>query len=469
MRLLLIHWLMTLSLFALLARLAVVAIVEHDYYQVLARENRIQVVNLPARRGTIFDRFGEELSADGDQGREYYLGEAGAHVLGYVGGGDREMTGKDGLELSYDGQLRGRPGSLLVETDAGGEIIREIGRNEPAAGGDLTTTLDKGLQQLAHRLMAGRTGAVAAADPQTGAIRALVSAPAYNPGEVAKYLNDSRLPLFNRALGGVYPPGSTFKIITATAALEERKINGQTMIEDAGTVRIGDYSYANWYFTQYGRTEGLLDVIGAIKRSNDIFFYRLGELLGIRALSEWAKFFGAGSQTGIDLPGEAAGVMPDPQWKQMVKKEDWFLGDTLITAIGQGDILMTPLQVNVMTQIMASGGKWCRPHLAGGAECKQLDISPKTIGLVTQGMVQVTQAGGTAFPFFDFPVPVAGKTGTAEFGADEKTHAWFTAFAPAEKPRIVLTVFLEGGGEGSRDAAPLAKELLLYWFNRYGR
>ncbi|OIN88691.1 hypothetical protein COW80_00375 [Candidatus Beckwithbacteria bacterium CG22_combo_CG10-13_8_21_14_all_01_47_9] len=463
MRWLIFDWLVTLSLFGLLARLIGVGLINHDYYQTLARENRVKVIKLPAERGKIYDRFNQSLTG---------AGEAFGHVLGYVGEGNREIIGKDGLELVYDQLLRGKDGSLLVETDAEGLVVREIGRNDPQPGADLTTTLDKGLQQKAFALLAGRKGALVASEPQTGAILALVSSPGFKPDAVGQYLTDKNLPLFNRAIGGVYPPGSTFKIITAVAALEEKKIDQTTMIEDTGEIQIGPYRYGNWYFSQYGRTEGWLNLVGAIKRSNDIFFYRLGESLGIRALSEWAKWFGVGNKTMIDLPGEAAGVMPDPDWKQMVKKEDWFLGDTLISAIGQGDILMTPLQVNQMAGLIAAQGNFCRPYLVGNKNCRQLDISPSTLALIIEGMSQVTQTGGTAFPFFDFPIPVAGKTGTAEFGLpaqagdQAKTHAWFTGFAPADNPNIVVTVLLEGAGEGSYQAAPVAKELLIYWFSR---
>jgi penicillin-binding protein 2 len=464
------EWLVSLSLFGLLARLAAIQLIDYDYYQTLARENRVRVISLPASRGGIFDRFGQPLAADGAHGREYYLGAAGAHVLGYVAEGDNQLVGREGLEFSYDELLRGRPGSLLVETLADGSVVREIGRQEPVGGQDLITTLDKGLQQMGAKVLAGSKGAVVVSQPQTGEILALVSAPAFDPVLVTKFLNDENQPLFNRAISGTYPPGSIFKIITAAAGLEDKKITGQTVIEDTGTVRIGDYTYANWYFTQYGRTEGKLDLVGAIKRSNDIFFYKVGEKLGIKALSEWAKFFGVGRLTGIDLPGEAKGLMPDSEWKQTNRHEPWYLGDTLISAIGQGNILMTPLQVNVITGIIANRGSWCRPHLAGKSECRHLDINPDTLDLIIEGMVAVNQPGGTAYPFFNYPVDVAGKTGTAEFGPTVKgqtqTHAWYTAFAPVQDPAIAVTVLLEGGGEGSAKAAPIAKELLTYWFAR---
>lgn len=466
MRLAIFEWLVTLSLFGLIARLAVVQIIDHNYYQTLARENRIKLVKIPADRGVIYDRLGKPLNRNAPKGRDYLLAEAGSNVLGYTSEDNQEVIGRDGLEKFYDSSLRGEAGGILTETDTNGAVIREIGRSEPQPGENLTTTLDAGLQQKAYVLLAGRKGALVASDPGSGEIFALVSSPGFDPNSVEKYLTDKDLPLFNRALGGQYPPGSTFKLITATAALEENKINADTQIEDTGVINIGSYSYSNWYFTQYGRTEGSINIVAAIKRSNDIFFYRLGEALGIRALADWAKWFGLGNLSGIDLPGEAAGVMPDPEWKLSVKKENWFLGDTLIAAIGQGDILMTPLQVNQMTSVIAAQGKVCRPHLAGEIDCRKLDIHPKTIELITRGMIQVTQAGGTAWPFFDFPVRVAGKTGTAEVGDKDRTHAWFTGFAPADQPGIVVTVLLEGAGEGSYEAAPVARDLLSYWFSR---
>lgn len=471
------RWLLTLTWCGLLARLVSVQLVNHHYFKALAEENRIRLVSVPADRGVIFDRAGRVLARNSPDGREYRLGPAAAAVLGYVAADGETIAGRDGLERQYDRRLGGRAGQVLLEVDAGGNPVRELGRSQPVAGDNLTTTLDAGLQQRAFALLSGRRGAVVVSDAASGGILALVSSPGFMPDRVARYLNDPDLPLFNRALGGVYPPGSTFKLVTAAAGLEEKVIDGETQIEDTGVVTIGDYRYANWYFTQYGRTEGRLNLTGAIKRSNDIFFYRLGEQLGIRRLADWAREFGLGRPTGIDLPGEAAGLVPDPEWKQAVKKESWFLGDTLIAAIGQGDILTTPLQVNAMTGVIAAGGSWCRPHLAGEADCRPAAVSAGTVARITAGMVEAARPGGTAWPFFNFQVngrllAVAGKTGTAEFGdPQERTHAWFTAFAPAGapdfagKPGIVVTVLLEGAGEGSAEAAPIAKAIMEDWFS----
>lgn len=464
------YWLLILVIGIFSVRLVYLQIWEAKYYRLLADENRIKQEILPAERGKILDRFGEVLT----------LSEANAHVLGYVGEVSEEevdkfylgaVVGKMGLEKQYDQRLRGRDGLSILEQDAEGKVLRELRRIEPVKGEGLLTTLDAGLQKKAFELMDRRKGAVVVSDPNNGEILALVSSPGFDAGNLPKFLNDKDLPLFNRAISGEYPPGSTFKVVTATAALEEGKIEEMTKIEDTGEIVIGPYRYTNWYFTQYGKKEGWINIVKALARSNDIFFYRLGEYLGINALADWARYFGLGSVAGIDLEGEAKGLMPDPEWKKQAMKEDWYTGDTFITAIGQGHVLTTPLQINQMISIIANHGLLCQSFLVGGSNCRKLDISEKTINLVTEGLKQVCEAGGTAWPFFDFPVGVAGKTGTAEFGQQEdkakiKTHAWFSGFAPVEKPEIAVTVLLEGAGEGSYQAAPAAKEIFKYWFER---
>jgi len=464
------YWLLILVVGIFSLRLVHLQILEGKYYRLLADENRIKQEILPAERGKILDRFGEVLTPS----------EANVHVLGYVGEANEEeaakfylgaVVGKMGLEKQYDQRLRGRDGLSILEQDAQGKVLRELRRIEPVKGEVLPTVLDAGLQKKAFELLAGRKGAVVAGNPNTGEILALVSSPGFDVKNLAKFLTDKDLPLFNRALGGEYPPGSVFKIVTAAAALEEGKIEETTKIEDTGELRVGPYRFGNWYFDQYGRKEGWLEITRALARSNDIFFYKLGEYLGINALADWARYFGLGSKTGIDLEGEADGLIPDPEWKETVLKDQWYLGDTYISAIGQGNILTTPIQINQMMSIIASRGLLCKPFLVGGPNCRKLDISEKTIDLVTEGLKQVAETGGTAWPFFDFPVGVAGKTGTAEFGQQEdktkiKTHAWFSGFATVDKPEIAITVLLEGAGEGSYQAAPVAKELLTYWLER---
>jgi len=293
--------------------------------------------------------------------------------------------------------------------------------------------------------------------------------------EVLRIINDeTKRPLFNRAISGIYPPGSTFKIVTAVAGLEEGKITPQTLIADTGIITVGAYKYTNWYFTQYGKTEGEINLEKAIGRSTDTFFYKLGEMVGAEKLIEWARRFGLDKSFGLDLPGEAAGFIGTPEWKEKVKKESWFLGNTYHLAIGQGDLALTPLGVNLMTAAIANGGKVCVPRILRigekntfyKEECRDLGIKRETLETVKRGMVKACASGGTGWPFFDFKPEVACKTGTAETGDGKTTHAWFTVFAPVENPEIVLTVLVEKGGEGSGVAAPIAKEILKKYFER---
>ncbi|MBU1085469.1 MAG: penicillin-binding transpeptidase domain-containing protein [Candidatus Beckwithbacteria bacterium] len=491
------YYLVLLVTFLVLtARLVMLQVFEGEYYRKLAVENRVSLEVIKANRGVMYDRFGEVLVRNSPGGREYVFGETLSHVLGYVGEVNEEeieisgyelkdVVGKMGLEKQYDLELRGVNGGVLIEKNADGQKIREIGRKEPMDGESLTLSIDFGLQKKAYELMDSRKGAVIASVPETGEILALVSSPGFNFEKIEEALSNKDLPLFNRAIGGEYPPGSVFKIVVATAGLEENKIDAETEIEDTGEIRVGLFRFGNWYFDQYGKKEGMIGLVRAIARSNDVFFYKLGEALGIEKLADWAKYFGLGRVTKIDLPGEANGLIPTPEWKQEFIGESWYLGDTYISSIGQGNVLMTPLQVNQMTSVIASGGKLCQPYLRAKPlqglalpRCQKLDISEESLDLVTEGMKQVAESGGTAWPFFDFKVKgervfVAAKTGTAEFGEvgasdikEGKTHAWFTAFAPIEKPNIVVTVLMEAGGEGSDQAAPVARDLLSYWFSR---
>lgn len=505
--------LLVLAFLGLWLKLFWLQIVKGEENKELTEGNRIKIVKVPAPRGVIYDRQGQILVRNRPEGREYIYGEAFAHVLGYLGEASKEdfriirprprvnystfpqqevkvLVGKMGIEKEYDQVLRGEDGGILVETDAAGEVVREIKKQEPKEGKSLTLTLDLGLQKKAFESLKGRKGAVVVSDPRTGEILALVSSPSFDPNifsldtsgasEVLEVLSDSGQPLFNRAIAGLYPPGSTFKIVTAIAGLEEGKIDKSTLVEDTGEIKIGRFVFGNWYFYQYGKTEGMVDIIKAIKRSNDIYFYKVGEWLGITKLAEWAKFFGLGQPLGIDIPGEAGGLIPTPEWKKENKTERWYLGDTYITAIGQGDLQLTPLQVNQMAAVIASEGKLCRPHLLKEIIqtntrplssldnfCQDLKISDENLKLVKEGMKQACEPGGTGWPFFEFTPRVGCKTGTAEYGdPQDRTHAWFTVFAPWDKPEIVLTVLLEGAGEGSYQAAPVAKELLKYWFEK---
>ncbi len=509
--------LLVLGVFILLGRLIELQIIKGEYYRDLAESNRIRRVSIMAPRGRILARGGEELVGNREikktvlfdpvEGYEkvlatpdtpidevlvewervYKLGEAFSHVSGYLSevNGDEvnrinaecqekgvfelsELVGRGGIEQYYDCVLRGVSGEEMVEVDSTGKRIRTFGRRNAVSGEDLQTTIDAGLQRKIYEVMEGVPGAVIATDGR-GEVLAFYSSPSFDPTDISSYLEDDDLPLFNRVIGGAYPPGSVYKLVTAAAALEEGKINKDYRYVDTGSIKIGDFEYTSWYLTQYGKVEGEIDLVRAIARSTDTFFYKAGELVGIDALVDWSRRFGLGEKTGIDLPGEVGGLLPNPSWKKAVKGERWYLGNTYHMSIGQGDLTTTPLQVNVWTSVFANGGELCRPYIVDSKveeECHDLGLSEETLKLVTAGMVATCSPGGTAYPFFDFFEEVACKTGTAEISEDGETHAWFTVFAPANHPEIVLTVLVEEGGEGSKVAAPLAREIMDYWFER---
>lgn len=468
-------------------RLGWLQLVEGKKNLALASGNRIKTITIPAERGLIYDNNGQPLVSNAKEGRDYLYPQILSHILGFVGEVSSEeletsdyqlkdMVGKMGLEKQYDQLLRGKKGGIIVETDAEGEVVRKLKKVEPQTGVDLHLTLDLDLQKKTAAILKekGIPGAIVVSQPQTGAILSLVSYPFFDANNFRDFLDQPGQPMFNRAVAGLYPPGSTFKIVTAIAGLEEGVIDGQTLVEDTGVLEIErygqKYSYANWYFTQYGGKEGMVDLVKAIKRSNDIYFYKAGEWLGPGMLEQWARYFGLGQTLEIDLPGEAAGLVPNPEWKKLQKTEAWYLGDTYITAIGQGNLLTTPLQVNQLAAIVASGGQFCQPHLAQKDKddfCHQLEIKKEHLDLVKEGMKQACEEKGTTSAFVDFEPPVACKTGTAEIGdPQDRTHAWFTVFAPVENPEIVVTVLLEKAGEGSKEAAPVAKKILDYYFHQ---
>ena len=455
---------------------------EEGCFKVISRD---EALNLEAQ--------GELDGLRTDIGRDYLYREALAHVLGYLGEATKEevelgkyqmgdLVGRMGVEEKYDRLLRGQDGGLIYEVDAYGNKIREIGRFEPIPGNDLYLLIDAELSKKTYAALEGKPGAVVVSKVENNEILALVSSPSFDPNLLSRTENkdeksqekikdlfkDPLKPFFNRAITGVYPPGSTFKIVTATAGIEEGKVDEDTIYNDTGQIQIGEYVYRNWYFTQYGKTEGEIDLIMAIKRSTDTFFYKIGEWVGATRLSEWAYAFGLGKKTGIKIPGEVAGFVPTPKEKQRLKGERWFLGNTYHYAIGQGDILTTPLQINNLTNVIASGGELCNPSLLEDEEvnCQSLRLKDLSLKLVKEGMKEACSPKGTAFPFFEFKPQVACKTGTAEFGDPEgETHAWLTAFAPFDKPDIVATALIEKGGEGSYAAAPVVKEIMNYYFH----
>ena len=345
-------------------------------------------------------------------------------------------------------------------------------------GKTVTLSVDAYWQEKIYALLKGKKAVVIMSEPKTGKVLALVSSPGFDPNvfsddqdnaKITSYLeNQKELPLLNRAISGRYHPGSVFKIVMSTGAMEEGVITESSTYEDTGVLKVGIYNYTNWLWTMRGMTDGLLNITKAIARSNDIFFYKLGGDMGVDRIKKWAMHFGYGAKTGIELPHEQTGIVPDEKWKLEVKGEKWFLGNTYHYSIGQGDLDVTPLQVNQMTNVIANNGTLCSMSIIKDSKpvCRSLGIKNTTIQLVTTGMKQACKSGGTAWPLFNFKTLLACKTGTAEVGDGSKdTHAWLTAFAPADNPQISITVMVERGGEGSDAAAPIVGDILKEWFN----
>lgn len=431
--------------------------------------------------------------------REYPYRDALAHVLGYVGLDNRSffplVVGKMGMEEYYDQYLAGIPGDRIIKTDSRGVEEKVLAERNAFPGKNIHLYLDAELSKKAYDLLKkvvdgkkATAGAIVAQDPSTGGILALVNYPSFDPNKLSQGItakdlnalsNDKGLPFFNRAISGMYPPGSVFKMVIASAALEEKVVTERTTIDDKGFIQVGSYIFKNWK----PGGQGIVDLRGALQQSNDTYFYTVGGGYGgikgleISKLADWARRFGYGALTKIDIWGEAKGYFPDGTAKT------WYLGDTYITSIGQGDVLATPLQINNVTNYFANGGYLLTPRVVknvDGVGDQEVEVisqnltSAETYNVVREGMKMAVSPGGTAYPLFDFParhrgVFLAGKTGTAEYNDSEGkagTHAWFTVFGPYDKATISLTVFLEGGGSGSDDAAPIAKELLDLWFSK---
>lgn len=412
--------------------------------------------------------------------RFYRFPQSLAPVLGYVGDATAQdlqknagvlvgqQLGKAGLELNYDKQLNGQDGKIIYEIDALGHKLREIDRVEPTAGHDLPTSLDPYLTEVAAQALAGKNGAVVVTDATNGQIIALTSLPSYDANlltqtfadaqqeaarkmKVQAFFTDPQNLFFDRAISGSYPPGSIFKVVVGLAGLENNNLTAATQVDDQGILKVGDFQYGNWYYRQYGRVEGNISLVRALARSNDIYFYKAAEWTGPDAIASMGRLLGLGGKTGIDLPAETRGLMPDPIWKQKVKNERWFLGDTYHMGIGQGDILTSPIQLAQMTQALANQGSLCQVSVANQTtrQCHQAVTNLDHLKLILEGMLGVCTSGGTAYPFFPYNAKhltpdvtdanqelangaMACKTGTAEFGpADDrgyrKTHGWFTS------------------------------------------
>lgn len=422
-----------------------------------------------------------------------------AHVVGFVGKLSRsewethkesplryqwnDVMGKSGLESAYEEVLRGMPGRREIEVNVRGRGEEVIAEEIPRHGAPLHLTLDAGLQKIAsHALLDSirandaTGGAVVVLDPHTGEVLVLTSAPQFyanqfaqgDPDYVSRVLSDTAQPLFNRAISGQYPIGSAIKPMIAAAALQEGIVTPRTRIYSQGGLRVGDWFFPDWKAGGHG----WVDVYQAIAESVNTYFYVVGggsqeqEGLGIEKMTQYAHRFGLGAVTGINLAGEQSGFIPTPAWKETIKGESWYVGDTYHFAIGQGDVLVTPLQVARMTAVFANLGFLVTPRLnmaeLPAPRVKIDQVSEGTLMQVNAAMRQ-TVLTGSARSLHALPITVAGKTGTAQAGGKKIAHAWFTGFVPFRDPEIVITVLIEHGGEGSVAAVPVAREIILWW------
>jgi penicillin-binding protein 2 len=449
--------------------------------------------------------------------RNYQAGPGMAHVVGFIGRiNDRDLKnlresgreqnyrgsvhiGKTGLEQSYETLLHGRTGFDQMETDASGRAVRMLSRIPPVPGKDLRLHLDVELQAVAEHAFGDFLGGLVALDPKTGGVLALVSKPGFDPNlfvdgidpDTWKELNESpERPMVNRALRGIYPPGSTIKPLMALAGLELGVRKPSDSIIDPGYFMLPNsrHQFRDWKKGGHG----VVDMHRAISQSCDTYFYRLAVDMGIDRMHDYLAKFGLGEKTGIDLEGESPGLLPSREWKQRRWKKIWYPGETVIAGIGQGYHLTTPLQLAAAAAMLANGGKRIEPRLVQavrdplahvwqplpGAAPRQLAIDPANLEVVRQGMIDVMRPGGTASAAAaGAPYTIAGKTGTAQvigikqgarYDASRtarqfRDHALFMAFAPAEDPKIALAVLVENGGHGGSTAAPIARAVFDYY------
>ncbi|MGQ9630134.1 MAG: penicillin-binding protein 2 [bacterium] len=443
--------------------------------------------------------------------REYIYGNLAAHVLGYVreisedeysklkseGYKLGDLIGKEGVERVYEGRLRGKWGKKYVYVDARGNVIQEVMGEEdlPRSGDDLVLTIDKDIQRIAENAIRDFPGAVIVADPDTGEILAMVSKPDFDPNifvrgitvEEWEALRDNpSYPLLNKAIQGRYPTGSIFKIVTATAGLQEGVINTQTRIHDPGYIETGDkkrpYLYC-WYRGGHGD----LNLRQAIKYSCNVFFYTVGRDLGVDKLIRMAREYGFGSITGIDLDGEDPGLLPTPEWKKRTYNEEWYSGNTMMLAIGQYALLATPIQALGMVEVIANGGTLYQPHVLKrsiDADGRVMEVKPRKVRqirfekehlrAIRSGMWGVVNdAGfGTGRTAYTSAVEMAGKTGTAQnersYKEENKEHGWFIAYAPYDKPKYAVVVITEYTGAWGAASASTVRRVMEGLFGKSG-
>ncbi len=437
--------------------------------------------------------------------RNYIHGQLASHVIGYLGYmtlrqvKDPEyedvpktaFVGQSGIEKVYDRLLRGKAGRRIVEVDATGRLVKIVGLQRPVKGEDITLTLDIDVQQEAEESLHGKTGAVVVLDPNTGEVLAMANSPSFDPNLFARgisyrdwerIVNNPQRPLLNRATQSIYPPGSTFKIISAFAGLEEGVINSRTEFTCNGWIEMGGRRFRCWNEEGHGR----VDLYKAITESCDVYFYEIGKMLGVDRLSEYAKRFGLGEPTGIELDDERIGIVPSTKWKLEKMKKRWYGGETLNTVIGQGYLSATPLQMARLISAIVNGGRLFKTHLlkepSHTVEVERvIEMKRENESLLKEALIGVVKDNhGTGRMAYSGLVSIGGKTGTAQVvekkdgrgstPTSSKDHAWFVAFAPEDNPEVAVSVFVEHGGHGGTAAAPIAREVIETFFKeRYSK
>lgn len=482
-----------------------------NYYEPIMLKNNLDiqlVTRIEEQR-----RYMPEVMLTVQTIRNYPYHELAVHALGYVGEvSEYEMernlfkdvtqgsiVGKEGLEKSYDKYLRGVDGAFMEEVDVGGNVVKHYDSIQPVQGKSLKLTLDYELQaelekftdkHLAYLRNSGiapgaRAAAVVALDPRNGAVRAMVSRPGYDPNWFVHGIssknwnsinNDPNYPMNNKVITGEYPPGSTFKIVTGSAAFELKKVGLDEPIFDGGF-----HPLVPTMGNAGGEVLGWLTFIKALAMSDNVYFYELGNRVGIDNIAKYARIYGFGEKTGIDLDGESKGLVAAKDVKRKIWNEDWRLGDTFNAAIGQGFNLTTPMQLAVMLSIVANGGVKYQPYLVDSIlnvdgsvfekpkrhEGKHIDVSQQTIDYISMGMSATTQEGGTASYFSGLPKAIAGKTGTAE-NSHGRDHGLFVAYGPVDNPELVVVCIVEQGGFGSTAAGPIVYKAFEEFFQERG-
>jgi len=480
---------------------ALLGLSKKDIEEKLNRKDNSPFVPVKLKQGLSFEEIARiearrsdfpGLFVETDVGREYLFGKVGAHIIGYLGKITQSqlsnpelkhfppdaLIGQWGVEALFDNQLRGMPGERIIEVDALGRELRMIQERPSVKGTDINLSIDINIQKAVEDAFGEKAGALVALKPDSGEILALESLPSFDPNifsmgiaynDWKSLMEDKKKPMLNRAVQSQYPPGSTFKIITAIAAIEEGIIHPDTKVNCTGGINYGRWTFGCWKKGGHG----MVDFHKAIVESCDVYFYEVGKRLGIDKIYKYATAFGLGRETGIELMPvkERRGLIPSTEWKKEKKRLPWYLGDTFISAIGQGYVTATPIQMAVMMSAFANGGNIYKPSLIkkNQAPSEIIKLKPETVRMIKEALSGVVnEPNGTAQGAKSPLAVVGGKTGTAQVVGKKKglsgerfmDHAWFVAFAPVDNPDIALSVFVEHGGGGGAVAAPIAKRAI---------